>query len=52
MGIGKFLTQKPKGQRRREKIRFVGDVDILDMGGGNVQPLDKANNLPFKSETL
>ena len=37
MGIEKFLTQKPKGQIRIEKIGFVGDVEVLDMGGGNVQ---------------
>ena len=41
MGMGKFLTQKPKGQRKTEKIGFVGDVEALYMGGGNVQHLDK-----------
>ena len=42
MGMGKLLTQKPKSQRRIEKIGFVGDVEVLDIGGGNVQHLDKA----------
>ena len=35
MGIGNFLIQKLRGQRETEKICFVGDVEILDMGGGN-----------------
>ena len=51
MGMGKFLTQKPKGQRRREKIGLVGDVEVLDMGGGNGATPRQSNNLPFKPET-
>ena len=34
-GNGKFLIQKPKGQREIRKICFVGDAEVLDMGGGN-----------------
>ena len=48
MGMGKFLTQEPKGPSKIEKIGFVGDVEVLDMGGGNVQHLDKAIISLFK----
>ena len=41
MGMGKFLTQEPKGPNKIEKIGFVGVVEVLDIGGGNVQHLDK-----------
>ena len=34
-GNGKFLIQKPKGQREIKKICFVGDVEVLGMGEGN-----------------
>ena len=52
--MGNFLTQKPKGQRKIEKIGFVGDVEVLDMGGGNVQHLAKAiiSLLNQKPQTL
>ena len=42
MGMGNFLVQKPRGQRGIKKICFVGDVEVLDMGRGNAQHLDKA----------
>ena len=52
MGMGDFLIQKPKGQRKIEKICFVGDVEVLEIGGGNAQHLDKAiislSNWPIK----
>ena len=35
MGMGNCLIQRPKGQREIEKICFVWDVVVLDMGGGN-----------------
>ena len=34
-GNGRFPNTKPKGQRKIEKICFVGDLEVLDMGGGN-----------------
>ena len=48
MGMGNFLIQKPKGQRKIKKICFAGDVEVLDMGGGNVLTPRQGNNLPFK----
>ena len=42
MGMGNFLKQKPKGQRKAKKICFVGDGEVLDMGGGNAWHLNKA----------
>ena len=42
MGMGMFLTQEPKGPSKIEKIGFVEGVEVLNMGGGNGQHLDKA----------
>ena len=41
-GNGKIPNMKVKGLRKIEKIGFVGDVEVLDMGGGNVEHLDQA----------
>ena len=42
MEMGNFLIQKAKGHRKIKKICFVGDAEVLDMGGGNARDLDKA----------
>ena len=42
MGMGKQQIQKPKDQRKIAKVWLVGDVEVLNMGGGNAQHLDKA----------
>ena len=54
MGMGEFLTLEPKGLSKIEKIGFVGDVEVMDMGGENVQHLDKAiiSLLKQKSQAL
>ena len=35
-GNGKISNTKTQRPVKDRKIRFVGDVEVLDMGGGNV----------------